>query len=250
MASAPDSTEAVPMKISVDEVLAQLEDILNDRPQYLKLLSHRGSQAQTLLNLLQTLSNVPPDHVSPRLRSSILKAMVRLSKRSKLYPESLAIHNVQRLGEHPVDCGRFGEIWRGCFREATEQVVCLKAVKLYVKSDVDKVIRVPTAMPDFTVDGKRKSCGLPGEYASEIQAFDTANGLLYLHQRDIIHADLKGANILMTSLGRATIADFGLARIADGQFLKMTSNSNPTGGTTRWLAPELFGTDDAEPSYE
>ncbi|KAI3615128.1 hypothetical protein WG66_016743 [Moniliophthora roreri] len=271
VASTTSPTEADPMKIDVDEVLTQLEAILNDRPQYLKLLSQRGSQAQTLLNLLQTLSNIPPSHVSPRLRSSILKAMVRLSKRSKLYPDSLAIHNVRRLGEHPVDSGRFGEIWRGCFREAAEQVVCLKVVKLYARSDVDKVIRHflreailwrqldhPNVLPFlglyFLDSEKRRLClispwmenGNLVEYLENTPRSDVDHRML----RDIIHADLKGVNILMTSSGRATIADFGLARIADGQFLKMTSNSNPSGGTTRWLAPELLGTDDAEPSYE
>ena len=37
-------------------------------------------------------------------------------------------------------------------------------------------------------------------------------GINYLHCRRIIHRDIKGSNILLDSIGRLKIADFGLAR--------------------------------------
>ncbi|KAF9647907.1 kinase-like protein, partial [Thelephora ganbajun] len=38
-----------------------------------------------------------------------------------------------------------------------------------------------------------------------------AKGLDYLHSCDVIHGDLKGANILVDATGNAQIVDFGLA---------------------------------------
>jgi serine/threonine protein kinase len=37
-------------------------------------------------------------------------------------------------------------------------------------------------------------------------------GLLYLHDRAIIHRDIKGGNLLLNRHGVMKIADFGLAR--------------------------------------
>eukprot|EP00347_Sterkiella_histriomuscorum_P024188 403332004 len=39
------------------------------------------------------------------------------------------------------------------------------------------------------------------------------HGLIYLHQQKVMHRDIKGANILISSNGVAKIGDFGLARI-------------------------------------
>lgn len=46
---------------------------------------------------------------------------------------------------------------------------------------------------------------------------DVARGLAYLHEKAVIHLDIKPANILLTAEGTAKIADVGLARMLDTQ---------------------------------
>ncbi|XP_024162277.1 mitogen-activated protein kinase kinase kinase 3 isoform X5 [Rosa chinensis] len=48
-------------------------------------------------------------------------------------------------------------------------------------------------------------------------------GLKYLHDHNVVHRDIKCANILVDAYGSAKLADFGLAK-----------------GTAFWMAPEVF----------
>ncbi|KAG6898447.1 hypothetical protein C0993_006830 [Termitomyces sp. T159_Od127] len=77
-------------------------------------------------------------------------------------------------------------------------------------------------------------------------AVDVARGLYYLHDKGIIHGDLKGSNVLVDDAGTARVADFGISSISDPQILTLTSHSGAAskGGTVRWQAPELIAMQD------
>ena len=64
------------------------------------------------------------------------------------------------------------------------------------------------------------------------------HGLEYLHSCNIIHRDVKGANILLDKTGCVKLSDFGVAKLLQEEFKENCQNSFV--GTPYWMAPEII----------
>ncbi|TVT99869.1 hypothetical protein EJB05_54722 [Eragrostis curvula] len=61
------------------------------------------------------------------------------------------------------------------------------------------------------------------------------SGIAYLHQRKIVHRDIKGANILVGLDGVVKLADFGMAK-----HVSSFAGAHSMKGTVYWMAPEVI----------
>ncbi len=82
---------------------------------------------------------------------------------------------------------------------------------------------------------------------------EVAQGMAYLHSKQIIHGDLKAANVLLVnsihgSFGQiGKLCDFGLAGVLrDG----VTHRSTQTFGTVSHAAPEVLGSGHVSPAAD
>jgi len=79
------------------------------------------------------------------------------------------------------------------------------------------------------------------ESLAAIYMKQTLEGLAYLHEQNVIHRDVKGANILTTKEGTVKLADFGVATMSTQREVSSHSDfTNPVVGTPYWMAPEVI----------
>ncbi|KNZ44308.1 hypothetical protein VP01_92g13 [Puccinia sorghi] len=65
-------------------------------------------------------------------------------------------------------------------------------------------------------------------------------GLNYLHSKEIIHRDIKGANILVDNKGVIKISDFGISKRVEDNLLSTARIHRPSlQGSVFWMAPEV-----------
>ncbi|KAF8996191.1 kinase-like domain-containing protein [Cyathus striatus] len=229
-------------------LIGAFSSIFQDKLKFKPLLGFQGEKAQIILDALQILL----DHKQGSSflnRAGFMRALLRLSKSGFAIAE-----------------GHFGEVWKGTS-------VVLKA---YHNSDISKLrnayrkeailwsqLSHPNVLPFYGVhhlgDELGRICLVSpwmdnGNINVYLKRYPDANrlyllkeiarGISYLHDENIniVHGDLKGANILVTSSGRPCLGDFGLSSMTDSEVLKWSSlqSTVTTGGTTRWQAPELF----------
>jgi hypothetical protein len=101
-------------------------------------------------------------------------------------------------------------------------------------------LNIVMELADGSMRDRLKQCqaqNLPGIPRDELLMYfaDAAEGLDFLHERNVFHRDIKPDNILLLH-GHAKIADFGLARLQERQMMTVSF-----AGTPVYMAPEAWG---------
>lgn len=66
------------------------------------------------------------------------------------------------------------------------------------------------------------------------------HGLAFLHEREIVHRDIKGANILVDNKSCIKISDFGISKKVESDLLVSARAHRPSlQGSVFWMAPEV-----------
>ncbi|MCH8149653.1 MAG: serine/threonine protein kinase, partial [Planctomycetes bacterium] len=105
--------------------------------------------------------------------------------------------------------------------------------------DAGQVNGIPYLILEY-IDGPslraitRPSAPLPLSVAVAV-LWDVAAAAQILHERNIVHSDLKPGNVLFDRDGHLLVTDFGLASLR-----KRTDSGGPAVGTPAYMAPEMF----------
>jgi serine/threonine protein kinase len=87
---------------------------------------------------------------------------------------------------------------------------------------------------------------LPDDETAAI-ASQLAAGLAHAHEHGVVHRDVKPANVLLDGEGRAKLADFGIARVADADVI---TEAGTIIGTAAYISPEQAAGTAATPASD
>uniref|UniRef100_A0A0W0FW06 Protein kinase domain-containing protein n=1 Tax=Moniliophthora roreri TaxID=221103 RepID=A0A0W0FW06_MONRR len=245
------------------EVASLIEVILESRHEMLAAEQLKGADAECFMDALQEILDNMECTLVEKLRDRIRALLIKLSKLSTNLPESMFISRVTLVGNRNICGGAFADVYRGthngkyvalkrprlfrgnhsklyakfCREAAVWQRLHHKFVMPFVGIDAETFPRQPCMVAPWMFNGTITEF-LRKRPESDVEKLllEVSEGIKYLHSENVVHGDIKGANILIDEECHPRLADFGLTTFAD------TNGQNTTehGGTLRWMAPELF----------
>lgn len=253
--------------LDIQDIGALIANCSMDSHATSQLITLKDDKAQSMLDLLQTLLVMKSDRLEGWYKCRFLDAIIRLSRKSGHFPQSLQLRRIDNLESTRLHGGS-GIISKG---ELLGRLVAVKEIQAvgrtteqFLKDFSNEAvvwchIQHACCLPFYGVfhlnDGAPRTCLVSpwmknGHLIAYLQrtdadraplVLDIALGLEYLHgmQPTIVHGDLKGVNILVSSSGRACLADFGLATTQDFQ-AQLQTTINSVAGTPSFMAPELL----------
>lgn len=261
------------------EVISLVKSIFRSKDEVTTVCDLHGNEAQLFINTIHETMGFP--ELPPRLREKCLAVLCRVCSRQGLLPRALQIPMCYNRSNAPLFCGGCADVWRG---EHQGSYVAVKVLRVYATADVSKIkksfckevvtwgaLRHPNVLSllGIVMDDDRFAMvsewmpnGNINHFAKahwDVNRFellkDVTKGLIYIHNQGMTHGDLKGVNILIDRDQHARVADFGLLTIVSDHTYFPASTTASTGGTIRWMGPELldpekFGLDSSRPTKE
>jgi serine/threonine protein kinase len=93
-------------------------------------------------------------------------------------------------------------------------------------------------LPGGTLKEKLRAEGKIGWQDASRLLLPVAKALAYAHEEEMVHRDVKPANILITRSGDPMLTDFGIAKIIDEEATMDLTGTRATVGTPEYMAPE------------
>ena len=114
-----------------------------------------------------------------------------------------------------------------------------------IDSDGESTFAIMELLEGRTLDQHLATNSRMGWQSAAGIALDIAEGMAAAHAKGIVHRDIKPQNIFITEEGKATILDFGLARLdapndttQDAATLSLVTQSGALMGTVQYMSPE------------
>src|SRR6266545_3361192 len=92
-------------------------------------------------------------------------------------------------------------------------------------------------LPGGTLEARLREGGLDRKWSADVVE-KMAEALDYAHTRGVIHRDIKPSNILLDGEGQPVLADFGIARLVQGEGDANLTAAGMVMGTPAYMAPE------------
>ncbi|CAG8795909.1 5545_t:CDS:10, partial [Cetraspora pellucida] len=157
--------------------------------------------------------------------------------------------NIRWMKGDLIGKGSFGSVYLG-LNAATGELMAVKQVELPTgnsaneerSQDDDETLNIFLEyVPGGSVTTMLNNYGALEEPLVRSFVRQILEGLKYLHGKDIIHRDIKGANILVDNKGRIKISDFGISKKVEDQIRASISVHRPSlQGSIFWMAPEVI----------
>src|SRR5918911_1577593 len=111
-------------------------------------------------------------------------------------------------------------------------------IRVYDIDEADGLFyMVMDLLPGGTLEARIREGGLDRTWSADV-IVKMAEALEYAHARGVIHRDIKPSNILLDAEGQPVLADFGIARLVQGDAEANLTSAGMVMGTPAYMAHE------------